>query len=77
MDGNEALCNEAPYSHELNPGFSGIRTRDLLIEVGSTNHSASRTLYQNPGQSALAGLDILLDWLQSRVIKYFSYNPVW
>ena len=29
----KTLCNQAPYSHELNPSSSGIRTRDLVITL--------------------------------------------
>ena len=31
---NETLCNDAPYSNELNSASAGIRTRDLEISQG-------------------------------------------
>ena len=31
-DNEEALCNEVPYSHELNSTSRGIQIQDLMIQ---------------------------------------------
>ena len=63
-----ALCNEAPYSHELNFASSGIRTRNLVIR------SRERQPLGHPDASTLIMKTCLFKYLENFTSKNWKFS---
>ena len=66
---NESLC----ASHKLNSASSRIRTRDLVIQVGSANHSATRRLLRPLWEGKQISVQSGLAWRCTRFTLTHSF----